>query len=327
MPTSGMLSRRLILAILAAASAPVGRGWAQGGPRQIIRFIVPFTAGTGPDLLSRILGEELRQRWNEPVITENKPGASGNIGTQAAARADPDGQTLLVTVNTFVMNASLYRSIPYDPEKSFLPIIEIATGALGLVVHPSLNANSVQELIVLARSKPGEINYASPGRGTPQHLAMELFKLTAQINLTHIPYSGSAGAVNDLLGGHVAAMFLPIHTALPLAEQQQIRILAVGSKVRAKQAPQVPTMVELGMKDFDVDLWFAALAPAGTSKATIDRYNAAFNEILAQPNVQAVLEKQGLAAQGGTPERLSELIETDRSRWAKIVKDAGITPD
>jgi tripartite-type tricarboxylate transporter receptor subunit TctC len=143
--------------------------------QQLVRIIVPFTAGTGPDLLARILGEELRQRWNETAIVENKPGASGNIGTQAAARANPDGQTLLVTANTFVMNASLYRSLPYDPEKSFLPIAELATGALALAVNPSTNINSLPELIDLARKKPGEINYASPGRGTPQHLAMELW--------------------------------------------------------------------------------------------------------------------------------------------------------
>ncbi len=269
----------------------------------------------------------MRQRWNQPVIVENKPGASGNIGTQAAARAAPDGQTLLMTVNTFVMNASLYRSIPYDPEKSFVPIAEIATGVLALVVHPSINVNTFSELIAVARSKPGEINYASPGRGTPQHLAMELLKLTAQINLTHVPYAGSAGAVKDLAGGHVSAMFLPIHTALPLAEGGQIRILAVGSQARAHQAPQVPTLAELGVTDFDVDLWYGVLAPAETPKAIVDRYNAVFNEILAQPNVRAVLDKQGLVAQGGPPERLAELIAKDRVRWAKVVKDAEITSE
>jgi tripartite-type tricarboxylate transporter receptor subunit TctC len=213
-----------------------------------------------------------------------------------------------VTANTFVMNASLYRSLPYDPEKSFLPIAELATGALALTVNPSTNINSLPELIDLARKKPGEINYAFPGRGTPQHLAMELLKLTARIDLTHIPYSGSAGAVKDLLGGQVSAMFLPIHTALPLAEKGQIRILAVGSKVRAEQAPQVPTFVELGLRDFDVDLWFGVLAPAGTPKDFVDHYNAVLNEILAQPTVPAVLDKQGLIARGGSPERLSELI-------------------
>src|SRR5437764_11700738 len=165
-------SRRALLALLAATALAPTRGLAQS-PHQTIHLFVPFTAGTGPDLLARILGEELRQRWNQPVIVENKPGASGNIGTLAAARAEPDGNTLLVTVNTFVMNASLYKSIPYDPETSFVPIAEIATGVLALVVPPSLNVGTFAELLALARARPGEINYASPGRGTPQHLAME----------------------------------------------------------------------------------------------------------------------------------------------------------
>ena len=327
MPARATHSRRTMLGILAMAFAPIRQSLAQGASQQTIRFNVPFTAGTGPDLLARILGEELRQRWNQPVIVENKPGASGNIGTQAAARAAPDGQTLLVTVNTFVMNASLYRSLPYDPETSFVPIVEIATGVLALVVHPSLNVNTFAELMALARSKPGEINYASPGRGTPQHLAMELLKLTAQINLTHIPYAGSAGAVKDLAGGHVSAMILPIHTALPLAESGNIRILAVGSQTRAQQAAQVPTLAELGVTDFDVDLWYGVLAPAGTPKDIVDRYNTVFNEILAQPGIRATLDKQGLIAQGGPPERLAKLIAKDRARWAKVVKDAEISSE
>ena len=244
---SGRHSRRTVLGILAAAVVPMMPRLARGQSQQPIRLNVPFSPGTGPDLLARLLSEELRQRWNHPVIVENKPGASGNIGTQAAARTAPDGQNLLVTVNTFVMNASLYPTIPYDPQKDFVPIAEIATGALALVVHPSLGVSTLAELIAFARSKPGEINYASPGRGTPQHLAMEVFKLTAQINLTHIPYSGSAGAVKDLAGGHVSAMFLPVHTALPLAEAGQIRILAVGSQKRTPQAANVPTLAELGV--------------------------------------------------------------------------------
>jgi tripartite-type tricarboxylate transporter receptor subunit TctC len=318
-------SRRTMLGMLAAAVAPAGQSLAQS--QQAIHLNVPFTAGTGPDLLARLLGEELRQRWNQPVIVENKPGASGNIGTQAASRAAPDGQTLLVTVNTFVMNASLYRQVPYDPETSFAPIVEIATGVLALVVHPSLNVGTFAELLALARARPGEINYASPGRGTPQHLAMELLKLTAQVNLTHIPYAGSAGAVKDLAGGHVSAMFLPVHTALPLVESGNIRILAVGSESRAHQAPQVPTLAELGVTDFDVDLWYAVLAPAGTPKGIVERYNAAFNEILAQPGVRSSLDKQGLVAQGGPPERLAALIARDRARWAKVVKDAEISAE
>jgi tripartite-type tricarboxylate transporter receptor subunit TctC len=323
MPTTH--TRRTMLAVLAGAVVPAGPGFAQS--QQTIHLYVPFTAGTGPDLLARLLGEELRQRWNHPVIVENKPGASGNIGTLAAARAAPDGQTLLVTVNTFVMNASLYRAIPYDPETSFVPIVEVATGVLALVVHPSLNVGSFAEFLAAARAKPGEINYASPGRGTPQHLAMELLKLTAQVDLTHIPYAGSAGAVKDLAGGHVSAMFLPVHTALPLVESGNIRILAVGSEKRAHQAPQVPTLAELGVTGFDVDLWYAVLAPAGTPKEVVERYNAVFNDILAQPGIRAALDRQGLVAQGGPPERLAELIAKDRRRWAKVVKDADISAE
>jgi tripartite-type tricarboxylate transporter receptor subunit TctC len=320
-----ILSRRIILGMLAAGLAST-RALAQS-PSQPIHLFVPFTAGTGPDLLARILGEELRQRWNQAVVVENKPGASGNIGTLAAARAEPDGQTLLVTVNTFVMNASLYKSIPYDPETSFVPIAEIATGVLALVVHPSLNVASFAEFVAAARARPGAINYASPGRGTPQHLAMELLKLTAQIDLTHIPYAGSAGAVKDLAGGHVQAMFLPVHTALPLAASGDIKILAVGSEARAHQARDVPTLAELGVAGFDVDLWYAVLAPAGTPKEVVARYNAAFNEILAEPNVRTLLDRQGLVAQGGPPQRLAALIAKDRTRWARVVKEAGISAE
>jgi tripartite-type tricarboxylate transporter receptor subunit TctC len=180
---------------------------------------------------------------------------------------------------------------------------------------------------VAAKARPGEINYASPGRGTPQHLAMELFKLIAKADLKHVPYTGSAGAVKDLVGGHVSAMFLPVHTALPLAEGGQIRILAVGSERRTPQAPNVPTLAEQGVAGFDVDLWYGVLAPAGTPAAIVERYNGVLNEILAQANVRAALEKQGLVPRGGGPEKLAELIAKDQPRWARVVREAGITPE
>jgi tripartite-type tricarboxylate transporter receptor subunit TctC len=320
-----MYSRRAMFGFVAMAVAPITQSAAVAQSHQTIRLGVPFTAGTGPDVLARILGEELKRRWSQPVIIENKPGASGNIGTEAVARAAPDGQTLLVTVNTFVMNASLFRSLPFDPEKSFVPIIQVATGVLALVVHPSINVSTFSEFIALARRKPGEINYASPGRGTPQHLAMELLKLTLKIDLAHVPYSGSAGALLDLAGGRVSAMFLPIHTALPLAESGQIRILAVGSRTRAPRAPDVPTLAELGVTDFDVDWWCGILAPAGTSRDIVDRYNAVFNEALAQQSVRELLEKQGLTASGGSPEEFATLIAKDRLRWANVIREADIT--
>jgi tripartite-type tricarboxylate transporter receptor subunit TctC len=299
---------------------------AQKLSERAITIIVPFTAGTGIDILARILGEELQQRWGQPVTIENRPGASGNIGSQYAATRAPDGHSLMMTVNTFVMNVSLFNSVPYDPQKSFAPIAEVAVGALALAVHPSVKATSAQGLVALAKANPGTLTYASPGRGTPQHLAMELLKVTAEIDLVHVPYSGSAGAVRDLVGGHVGAMFMPLHTVLPLAQDQQVRLLAVGSDKRSALAPEVPTFAEEGLTGIAIDLWYALLAPAGTAADIIARYNGAVNEILATPKVRDALSKQGLTARGGSPADLAQLIASDGARWAKVVKDAKIAP-
>lgn len=317
--------RSILLAGACSLIAPGAR--AQRLSERTITIIVPFTPGTGIDILARLLGEQIQQRWQQPVIVENKPGASGNIGSQQAARADPDGHTLLMTVNTFVMNAGLFKSLPYDPQKSFAPIIEVATGSVALVVHPSLPAATVGEFVAHAKANPDQINYASPGRGTPQHLAMELLKLSAGISLRHVPYSGSAGAVRDLVGGHVNAMFLPLHTALPLAGDKQIRLLAVGSAKRSAQAPDVQTLAEQGVTGFDVDLWYGLLAPAATNPEVVARYNKVLNDILAQASVRDALAKQGMAARGGAPAALADLIAKDQPRWSKVVKDAGITPE
>jgi tripartite-type tricarboxylate transporter receptor subunit TctC len=291
-----------------------------------ITIVVPFTAGTGIDILARILGEELQQRWGQAVTIENRPGASGNIGSQYAATRGPDGHTLMMTVNTFVMKVSLFKSVPYDPQKSFAPIAEVAIGALALAVHPSVAAPSAQALVALAKANPGKITYASPGRGTPQHLAMELLKLTAQIDLVHVPYSGSAGAVRDLVGGHVGAMFIPLHTVLPLARDQQLRLLAVGSDVRSALAPEVPTFAEEGLAGINIDLWYALLAPADTPTDIIGRYNQVVNDILRTPKVRDALTAQGLSVRGGSPADLAQLIASDMARWAKVVKDAKIAP-
>ena len=291
-----------------------------------ITIVVPFTAGTGIDILARILGEELQQRWGQAVTIENRPGASGNIGSHYAATRAPDGHTIMMTVNTFVMNVSLFKAVPYDPQKSFAPIAEVATGALALAVHPSVAAPSAQALVALARANPGKITYASPGRGTPQHLAMELLKLTAQIDLVHVPYSGSAGAVRDLVGGHVGAMFIPLHTVLPLAREQQLRLLAVGSDVRSTLAPEVPTFAEEGLAGINIDLWYALLAPADTPPEIVGRYNGVVNDMLRTPKVRDALTQQGLTARGGSPADLAQLIANDLARWAKVVKDAKIAP-
>jgi tripartite-type tricarboxylate transporter receptor subunit TctC len=320
-----VISRRSLLAALALSAAAPGPGQAQGLSNRNIFIIVPFTPGSGPDVLARIVGEELRKRWNQPVVIENKAGASGNLGAAFAARAEPDGHTILLSVNTFLMNAALYKNLPYDPVKSFAPIVELATGSLVLAVHPSVPAKSTRELIEHAKSKPGQVTYASPGRGTPQHLAMELFKLNAGVDLQHVPYTGSAGAVKDLLGGHVGAMFVPVHTVLPLAADNQVRLLALGSGKRSTLAPDVPTLAEEGVSGLEVDLWYALSAPAGTPKDIIDRYNEVVNAILASNEVREQFAKQGLVPVGGSPQQLAELIDRDLPRWAKVVKDAGIT--
>ena len=321
-----MIDRRSVL-LAGACSLLAPPALAQRLSERTITIVVPFTPGTGIDILARLLGEQIQKRWEQTVIIENKPGASGNIGSQQAARAEPDGHTLLMTVNTFVMNARLFKSLPYDPQKSFAPIIEVATGSLALVVHPSLAAATVSEFVAYAKARPDEINYASPGRGTPQHLAMELLKLNAGISLKHVPYSGSAGAVRDLVGGHVNAMFLPAAYGAATGRRQPDTAACRRQRRAIRAAPDVQTLAEQGVSGFDVDLWYGLLAPAGTSPEIVARYNGVLNEILAQASVREALAKQGMDVKGGPPARLAELIANDQPRWSKVVKDAGITPE
>jgi len=292
-----------------------------------ITIIVPYSPGTGPDILARVIGEEIQSRWGQPVAVDNKPGATGNIGTQLAARAAPDGHTLLMTTNPITANISLFKDVPYDPVKSFAPVIFVGTGTLALAVHPSIPATSLRELIDYVKSRPGEINFGSPGIGGPHHLAMELLKLTTRTDMRHIPYRGSAGATNDLVGGHVSLAFQSIHVIMPLAQSNQVRLLAVASKERSRVAPDLPTLQELGLAGFEVDLWFGILAPAGTPQEIVDRYNAAVNDILRAPHVVEKLSKQGLTTGGGSPERFRDFIANDIVKWQKVVTEAGIVAE
>jgi tripartite-type tricarboxylate transporter receptor subunit TctC len=314
---------RAALAIVAAIMAPLAAPAQTAG--RTITIVVPYTPGTGPDILARIIGEEIQRRWNQPVVVENKPGASGNIGTQLVARAAPDGQTLLMTSNPFTANISLLKDVPYDPIKSFVPIIAPGYGVLALAVHPSLPVTSAKEFIDYAKERPNEIDYGSPGIGTPHHLAMELFKLSTKTDVRHIPYRGSAGAVTDLLGGHVKAGFMAVHLALPLVQDNQIRLLGVASLERANVAPDLPTLDEQGLSGFEVNLWYGLLAPAGTPREIVIRYNAVVKEILQQPKIVEALAKQGLTAAGGTPEQFGQFIAADAAKWQQVVKEAGIT--
>jgi tripartite-type tricarboxylate transporter receptor subunit TctC len=306
------------LSLLPAAAQVAGRP---------ITIIVPYTPGTGIDILARALGGELAKVWGQPVVVDNKPGASGNIGTQVAARAAPDGQTLLMIAKTFVTNVSLFKNVPYDPVTSFVPVVKLATGSIVLAVHPSVPADSVPAFVQYVKSRPGAVNYGSPGFATPHHLAMELFKHATQTDLVHIPYKGTSGVMSDLVGNHVSAMFVPTHVALPLAADKQIRILGVASAERVPAAPDVPTLNEQDVTGFDVDIWFGLLAPAGTPADVVARYNATVNEFLRSPAVNATLAKQGLITAGGPPEVLGELIARDMAKWQKVIQQAGITAE
>jgi tripartite-type tricarboxylate transporter receptor subunit TctC len=309
------------LALSAAAPFPAA-AQVSGRP---ITIIVPYSPGTGIDILARAIATDLSQRFGQPVVVENRTGASGNIGTGLAARAAPDGNTLLMIAKVFVVNPSLFKNLPYDPVKSFTPIIKLATGSIVLAVHPSVPAKTAQEFITYIKSRPpGSINYGSAGFATPHHLSMELFKLAAGVNLTHIPYKGTSGVMTDLLGNHVSAMFIPTHVALPFMRQKQIRVLGIAGAERSAAVPDVPTLHEQGLGDVENDLWFGLLAPAGTPVEAVKRYNSAINEIIRSKEMVASLAKQGLVVAGGGPEILRDLIVKDGAKWAKVIANAGI---
>src|SRR6516225_3389881 len=324
------MNSRAALRVIAAATASLAvalTASAQTYPDRPIRFIVPFTAGTGPDILARTLGEALAKRLGQPIVVENKAGASGNIGTDQVAKAAPDGYTILVTVTTFAMAPALYKPLPFDPIADFAPIGEVAVGSLALVVNPALKVATIPELVALAKTKPGALNYASPGNGTPQHLAMELFKQQMGVDIVHVPYKGLAGAVSDVIANQVPMMIMPVHTALPYAAAGKLRILAVSGDKRSSFAPDSPTFKEAGVQDYDIDLWYGLLSPARTPRAIIERLNNEIAAALGQNEIRESLVKQGLTPTTSTPEALGALIRADLARWKNLVTQAKIKPD
>jgi tripartite-type tricarboxylate transporter receptor subunit TctC len=327
-------SRRTLLqaapGLIATLALPRGSFAQAGYPAadKSIRIIVPFSPATGIDILARTLGQKLGEKWKIAVVVDNRVGASGNIGTEAAAKSAPDGYTLLMTANTIVLNRSLFKKIPYDPVKDFAPVAPLAIASLALVTHPSVKAKTAAEFIALAKANPGKINYGSPGNGTPHHLAMELFKHEVGIELVHVPYRGTGPAVADLLGGQIGAMFLPVHVALPQVQAGKLNMLTAGSLQRTAVTPEVPSLAEAtGVKNIDVDIWYALYVPAGTPAEIVARLNAETNALLKQPDVRETLGKQGLAATGGTPEQLAQLTRDDMERWSKVVQAAKIEAD
>ncbi len=310
-----------------AAALATGAASAQTYPSRAISIIAPFSPGTGIDILARAFGQRLSDRWSVPVVVENKPGASGNIGTELAARAVGDGYTLMMTATTFALNPALSKKARYDPLKSFAPVSLVATGVLWFAIGANTQANSMSEFVALAKSNPGNLNYASSGNGTPQHLTMELFKLTAGVDITHVPYKGAAEATKDLAGGYVDAMILPVHTIAALVQAGKVRLLAVLSEERSPVFPAVPTFREAGYPGVESSVWYGLMAPASTPPAVVHKLNGEINAILALPEVGGFLAKQGLSPAGGEPERLSRLVRTELERWTRVIAEAKIRAD
>jgi tripartite-type tricarboxylate transporter receptor subunit TctC len=311
-----------IVVILLAALAPFAG--AQTYPKQPVRMIVPYSPGTGADILARSIGQKLTERWGQTVVVENKVGASGNIGTAAAAHAAPDGYTILMNVNSHVINKSVFKDPQYDPIKDFTPVTLTAWGRLLLVVHPSTHIEDVKTLIREAKAHPGKLNFASPGIGTPHHVAMELFKLQTGTDLFHVPHKATASALTDMLGGQVQAMFIPIHVGLPHVRAGRLNAIGMGSPKRAPSAPEIPTLLEQGVKGVDTDMWYGVLTPAGVSREIVAQLNRDVRAVLAVSEFRANLAKQGLEATVSTPEEFGKLIRTDLVRWQHVVEKAKI---
>ena len=318
------LARAIATVLFAMADAALAQSW----PERPVTLIVPYTPGTGIDIIARTLGPRLAERLGQGFVVENKPGASGNLGADAVAKAQPNGYTLMITVNTFVITPALFKNLPYDPVNDFAVAGKLAAGNIALVVNPNvLPVKTLDELVAFVRARPGQVNYGSPGNGTPQHLAVELLKQRLKLDMLHVPYKGAAAANTDLLGGQISLMVLPVHTALPFARTGRLSILAVSGESRSVLAPDSPSFAELGLKGLDIDLYFWIAAPARTPRDIIAKVNREVTAILALPEVRETLLKQGLIPSSSTPEEMAAIIKADIERWKKFIAETKISAD
>jgi tripartite-type tricarboxylate transporter receptor subunit TctC len=301
---------------------------AQSFPNRPVRILVPFPAGAGVDIVARMLAQPLTEQWGQAAVIDNRPGAGGTIACELAAKAAPDGYTLLLgNISTFAMAPSLYKKVNYDPAKSFAPITLIDTSANVLVAHPGVPATTTQGLIALARAKPGQINYASAGSGTSPHLAAELFKSMAGVDLVHVPYKGSPQALTDLLGGQTQIMFASLVSALPHIRQARLRALGVTTVKRAAALPDVPAISESGLRGYDVSVWMGIVAPAATPPPVIAQLNRQIASILQLPDIRERLAVQGLEAAANTPAEFAGYIAAEVRKWSAVIRQAGVTAD
>ena len=314
-------------AVIAAIGLASSLAFAQPASQGPIKLIVPFTPGTGIDLIARQVGPHLSERLGRPVIVDNKAGASGNLGTQEVVRAPADGSTFLVTVNTVVMNRALYPKLAFDPLRDLAPVSLTSWGQLLLVSSKASGIETAQQLVERAKARPGALNYGSPGAGTPHHLAMELWKNQTKTSLTHVPYRGTGPAVTDLLGGTIDVMFLPIHVALQHVKAGKLKALAISSEKPNALLPDVPPLRQLKLGEIDVEMWYGILAPKGTPKPVVDRLNQELKDILALPDVKTAFETQGMVPASSTPEEFQALMNKDATRWGDLIKAQNIQAD
>lgn len=323
MPT---VLRRLHFVCLAGVAALVVAGvgvCAQSYPSKPVRLVVPFTAGGGTDIAARIVGRKLSEELGVSVVIDNRGGAGGTVGTDLVARALPDGYTLAMVSGSHSINPGLYRSLPYDTVRAFAAITQVVLAPGVLVVHPALGARSVRELIDLARARRGELSYASAGLGTPPHLAMELLKSVTGTAFVHVPYKGSSAMIPDLLGGQIAATIPSIPAVLPLVKAGRLLALAVTSRARSAAAPEVPTMIEAGVPDYEASSWYGLLAPAATPPAIIERLHRASVQSLRANDIRERLIEQGLDPVGNMPQQFAAVINEEITRWRRVINASG----
>lgn len=297
---------------------------AQNYPTKPIRMVVAFAPGGAPDIIGRIIGLKLNENLIQPIVVDNRPGATGNIGAEIVAKSAADGYTLFMATVSVAISPAFYKSLPFDPVKSFAPVSRVAVVPLLLVVHPSLPARTVKGLIDLARAKPGVLNYASVGAGSPQHLSAELFKSTAGVNLVHVPYKGGGPATAAVLSGEAHVFFAGMPPALPHVKAGRLRGLAVSTAKRSPSAPEVPTVSEAGLPGFEADNWHGVLVPRGTPRPLVARLHQELVRALRVPEVQSQLIRTGAEAVTSTPEEFAEFIRMETAKWARVAKAAGV---
>ncbi len=311
----------MLLGLLAAGAG------AQDYPNRPIKMIIPYPPGGGTDVVGRILNEPLSTALGQPIIIDNKGGAAGNVGTDLAAKAPADGYNILFTLSSHTINPRLYPKLPFDVEKDFVPISLSAMIPQILVVHPSVPANNVKELIALAKAQPGKLNYASVGTGSPGHIAGELFKLKTGVDIVHVPYKGGGPAVTDTIGGQVQLLFVSMPAAWQHVKSGRLKAIAVTSAKRSVAAPDVPTIMESGVPDFVVDSWYGALAPARTPPAAVAKLQAAFAQALQNPQIREKLLLQGAEAADVTPAEFDRIIRDELAKWDYVIRAANIKPE